>query len=275
MKSIAVLLTCHNRRNKTLACLCSFYNAIHPENFLFEIFLVDDGSTDGTSEAIKEKFPQINIIEGNGNLFWNRGMHLAWKTAKGNKAYDYYLWLNDDVLIRSNGLTTIINDAKEKPESIICGAMQSAITKTSITYGGKNKEGKLIKPTGKPTPCMFINGNMVLIPNNIVTSIDILDPFYPHAIGDYEYGLRASKAGYQCYVSSDFTGFCENNPSLPKWCLCNVNFLDRLKSLYSPLGNSHPFYFFIYEYKYHGLFVALKHYITIHLRVFCPKFWKI
>ena len=50
---------------------------------------------------------------------------------------------------------------------------------------------------------------MVLIPNQIVNKIGILDPFYPHAIGDYEYGLRAIKAGYQCYISSDFTGLCE------------------------------------------------------------------
>ena len=273
--NIAVLLTCHNRKDKTITCLDSLFKAYLPFNYNLDVFLVDDGSTDGTGQAIKEKFSQVNIIQGNGNLYWNRGMHLAWKIASNKRDYDFYLWLNDDVLIHSNALTTIITDSIEKPESIICGAMQSALQKNNITYGGKNKEGKLIKPTGKPTPCMFINGNMVLIPKEIVRSIGILDPFYPHAIGDYEYGLRAIKAGYQCYVSSDFTGFCENNPTLPKWCLSNVKLLERLKSLYSPLANSHPYYFFIYEYKYQGLLVALKHYITIHLRLLYPKLWKI
>ena len=272
---IAVLLTCHNRKEKTVTCLDSLFNADLHSNYSLEVFLVDDGSTDETSQAIKEKFPQINIIEGNGNLYWNRGMHLAWKTAISVKEYEYYLWLNDDVTIDNKGLTTIINNAKEMPNSIICGVMQSALEKDIITYGGKNIEGKLIEPTGKPLPCKYINGNMVLIPNSIVKNIGILDPFYPHAIGDYEYGLRAIKAGYQCFISSYFTGLCENNPSLPKWCLSNVNFKDRLESLYSPLGNSHPYYFFIYEYKYHGLLVALKHHITIHLRVLYPTLWKI
>jgi GT2 family glycosyltransferase len=272
---IAVLLTCHNRKDKTIICLNSLFKADLPFNYSLTVFLVDDGSTDGTSEVIKEKFPQINIIEGNGNLYWNRGMHLAWETAKQKKDYDFYLWLNDDIIIESKGLTTIINDAKEKPSSLICGVMQSKNNKGTVTYGGKTLKGLKIVPSGTTQKCQYINGNMVLVPKNIVDDIGILDPMYPHAIGDYEYGLRVIKAGYKCFISSFFTGYCENNPTLPKWCLSNVKFKDRLKSLYSPLGSSHPYYFFIYEYKYYGLFVALKHYMTIHLRVLYPKLWKI
>lgn len=271
--NIAVLITCYNRKVNTIACLKSLFEAELPEKYSLKVFLVDDGSSDGTSNAVLVEFPDINIIYGSGSLYWNRGMHLAWKTARRVKDYDYYLWLNDDVIINDKGLFTILTNAREKPASIICGATQSAKELDIITYGGKNDRGELIKPIGKPTPCKFINGNMVLIPREIVKSIGILDPFYPHAIGDYEYGLRAIKAGYQCYVSSDFTGFCENNPTLPKWCLSNVKLLERLKSLYSPLGNSHPYYFFIYECKYSGLLTAMKHFLTIHLRVLCPKLW--
>jgi len=271
---IAVLLTCHNRKEKTITCLDSLFNADLPYGYSLKVFLVDDGSRDHTSQAINEKFAQIYIIEGNGNLYWNRGMHLAWKTAQSVREYDYYLWLNDDVIIDIKGLTTLINNEKEMPDSIISGVMQSVLEKGKITYGGKNIKGKLIEPTGRPLSCNYINGNMVLIPNSIVKNIGILDPFYPHAIGDYEYGLRAIRAGYKCFISSQFTGWCENNASLPKWCLSDVKFIDRLKSLYSPLGNSHPYFFFIYDFKYHGLFIALKHYISIHLRVLCPKLWK-
>ena len=50
---LAVLLTCHNRKDKTLACLESFYLAEKPVGYTFDIFLVDDGSTDGTNNAVK------------------------------------------------------------------------------------------------------------------------------------------------------------------------------------------------------------------------------
>lgn len=89
---IAVLITCFNRKKKTLACLESLFSIVSN----CHVYLVDDKSADGTSEAIKQNFPQVKIIQGDGNLFWSRGMYTAWKEAiKG--CYDFYLWLNDDV----------------------------------------------------------------------------------------------------------------------------------------------------------------------------------
>lgn len=273
IKQIAVLLTCHNRKAKTLQCLQSFYNASKDQDTLFDIYLVDDGSTDGTSEEITKKFPNVNIIKGNGELYWNRGMLLAWETAKKTKDYDFYLWLNDDVIIKEGGLNTLIKDYATTPNSIICGAMQSQKSQ-QISYGGKDKNGNLILPKSPIDTCTFINGNMVLIPKSICDAIGLLDPVFPHAIGDYDYGLRAIKKDYKCFTSSSYTGYCESNPTLPKWCLPQVKLKDRIKSLYSPLGNSHPNYFFIYEHRHFGLGIALKHYITIHLRLVFPKLWK-
>ena len=45
MNKIAAILTCHNRKEKTLACLHSLFSIIST----IDVFLVDDGSTDGTS----------------------------------------------------------------------------------------------------------------------------------------------------------------------------------------------------------------------------------
>ena len=85
-KTIAVLLTCHNRKDKTLLCLKALYDQEGlNSDYLIEVFLVDDASTDGTAAAIKDKFPLVNIIQGNGYLFWNQGMRLAWKTATKTK----------------------------------------------------------------------------------------------------------------------------------------------------------------------------------------------
>lgn len=83
---IAALLTCFNRKEKTLQCLKSLFQVL-PGCI---VFLVDDASTDGTSDAVKQLFPEVHIIRGDGNLFWSRGMFTAWKEAvKGN--YNYLL----------------------------------------------------------------------------------------------------------------------------------------------------------------------------------------
>ena len=273
-KIIAVLITCHNRRNKTLSCLKSLYNISLPQDYEINVFLVDDGSTDGTSEAVKSEFPIVNLIQGTGDLYWNRGMHLAWKTAVENYKYDFYLWLNDDVILFNNSLETLLQTSDEYKDAIIAGSMCAKDIKT-LTYGAYNKEHRLIEPTEVVQECTKINGNVVLIPDSVFNVVGNLNPKYPHTIGDYDYSLRASKYGFRSFITPGFIGICEANPSLPKWCLPEVSISNRIKSLYSPLGNSHPYYYFIFEKEHYGIGVAIKHFFSIHLRLFFPKLWKL
>ena len=63
MKNIAILITCHNRKEKTIQCLeALFFQNGLGEQFNIEVFLVDDGCTDGTPEAISQNFQLVNNI---------------------------------------------------------------------------------------------------------------------------------------------------------------------------------------------------------------------
>ncbi|RYU93722.1 glycosyltransferase family 2 protein [Emticicia agri] len=272
MKEIAILMTCYNRVEKTINCLRALYNCYMPNGYSIEVFLVDDGSTDGTSAQVKELYSSVNIVQGTGSLYWNRGMYLAWKTAIDKKNYDYYLWLNDDTILFPHAINELILCTNNE-NILTCGAICFPSTK-EFTYGGRSIKGEKIIPNGEIQNCYMINGNCVLISNKIVSYVGLLDPIYPHAIGDFEYGLRALKSGFEIITTRTYVGECENHSTLPQWCYSYVPFLKRLKSLYSPLGNSHPKYFFIFEKKYFGFFTALKHFISIHLRVLVPSLWK-
>jgi GT2 family glycosyltransferase len=271
-QTIAALLTCHNRKEKTLACLKSLFLCDLPINHIMEVFLVDDGSTDETGVTIKNNFPEVNLIHGDGNLFWNRGMHLAWETATKVKKFDFYIWLNDDVELFPNA---IINLMKASPENdaIVVGNMQSR-NEPNVTYGGWNPNGKLIVPTNVPQICDAFNGNLVLVPLKVFNQIGNLDPVFPHAIGDFDYALRAKKKGIKSYIAADFSGYCDDRTLPPKWCLPEVPFKERIKFLYSPLGNSHPIYYFQFAKRHYGIFIAIRHFLSIHLRLICPRLWK-
>ncbi len=94
---ISVLMTCHNRREKTVACLESLMRQEPVEGLELTVWLVDDGSTDGTAEAVQRVVPGIRLMTGSGSLFWCGGMRAAWAAAAGTQP-EAYLWLNDDVI---------------------------------------------------------------------------------------------------------------------------------------------------------------------------------
>ena len=76
---IAVLITCHNRKEKTLQCLKALYKQEGlNSDYKMEVFLVDDASTDGTAVAVKDRYPLVNIIQGNGLILrYNTELQIA------------------------------------------------------------------------------------------------------------------------------------------------------------------------------------------------------
>ena len=273
-KAISILITVHNRKQKTLRCLKDLYNQNVPSGYEIDIYLIDDGCTDGTPEAVAENFPQVNIIHADGNLFWNRGMHLAWKIAVDTKNYDAYIWLNDDTFIYKQSLNNMLLHYEEtNKNAIIVAAISSSVNKKIVTYSG-HKKGNKIYPNGKLQECDTMNGNFVLIPKIVFQSIGNLDWSFRHAIGDLDYGYRARKAGFKIFVSKSFLATCELNPQLPKWARKDIPFKERIKNLYSPLGYAEPIPFFKYELRNFGLITAVKHFISIHIRVIFPILWK-
>jgi GT2 family glycosyltransferase len=274
MLKIAVILTCFNRREKTLVSLDTLFKASLPESYEIEVFLVDDGSTDGTGEAVKSQFPMVNVIQGDGSLYWNQGMNLAWQTASKTYNYDYYLWLNDDVDLFKNSISNLLDDYHKSntKDSIIAGACQSA--SGEVTYSGYIGLRKKIKlePNGKQQECDYINGNIVLIPSMVFDKVGFMDNRFKMGHGDFDYGLRARKTGTTLYLASSYCGICELNEGLPIWCNPEYPFSKRLNHFRTPLGGR-PNTAFIYQRRHRGLAVAAFHYLTIHIRLIFPSLW--
>ncbi len=238
MITIGVIITCFNRREKTIRCLTLLHNAAKKAiNVKLDIFLLDDGCTDETDEAVTKLFPNINIIKGDGNLFWNRGMNKVWKEAcKINP--DFYLWLNDDTFLFENSLNSLlVSSFKKNDQAIIVGTTESEVDGL-LTYGGRKESIELLKPTVDLQECYHFNGNVVLIPKSVFQKVGYLDNTFHHAIGDFDYGLRARKQNIKLFVSSSVSGTCEHHNYFPKWCQAENPLNKRLAALYTSRLNA-------------------------------------
>lgn len=267
-KHIAVIMTVHNRKDKTLMCLkYLFVNKIQAK---VSCVLTDDGSTDGTSEAVLDKFQNVTVLKGDGNLFWNRGMLNSWKEAVKTDP-DYYLWLNDDTILTDNALSTLSNiSAQTNDDAIVVGSTCDA--RGILSYGGRTKTRKhtIVNPKKEETcDCETFNGNIVFIPRSVVKEIGIIDPFFHHSFGDIEYGLRASSKGIKCLVAPGFLGICERNNPIPLFRRKEYSLIKRYKLLYSPLGFN-PIEDFHLNKKYYPIWMCILWFVKLHFNVLFP-----
>jgi GT2 family glycosyltransferase len=200
-------------------------------------------------------------------------MHRAWQTAALTKDYDYYLWLNDDTYIYKNTLTALLSVATSTENKTIIVAASCSETSGRLTYSGFLANGDLVTPTDKLVQAHTFHGNCVLISKYVYQQVGIIDPLFHHALGDMDYGLRAAQKGIKSLIAPGFLAHCEAHDSLLQWCLPSVPLGKRIKSLYSPLGNSQPYYYLRYSLRHFGLMVALKHLVSMHLRLFFPALW--
>lgn len=258
MNNIAILITCFNRRKRTLKCLDQLFACKND----VDVYLVDDLSNDGTAEAIKLQYPQVNLISGTGNLYWNRGMLRAWSEAE-KKNYDFYIWLNDDVVLYKLAFDELIDCSHIADNRAIISGIIETEDKSAIIYGGSDDHKRLIVPNGRMNEITYLNGNVVLVPKYVYNKIGKLDPVYHHDLGDVDYGLQARKNIIKVYTTRIPVAFGEKN-NFCRIRLWNSSLIKRFKKLYSPLGNP-PKINFHFRKKHFGLANAIRYYLFLYL----------
>ncbi len=247
MHQIAVLLTCFNRKEKTLKALKNLYSAydIIKISIGITIYLTDDGSTDGTGDAVSEKFPEVNILQGNGELYWAGGMRNSWNEAL-KKGYDGYLLLNDDTMVFSELFESLLDTHGRCVKQYGCAGIYIGSTRDGktqkLTYGGSvftNRfmaHSKRLEPNDNLQECELGNANIMLVSKYVVDRIGILSGAYIHGLADYDYTLMAVRKKIPVLIAPDFLGECTNDNKNPYSTFHTLTIAQRIKVLYNPLG---------------------------------------
>lgn len=203
-----ILIPIHNNIEETIKCL----NCIEKQTYTnYEVVIINDGSTDNSSEIIKEKFPNGTILEGDGNMWWAGALHEGIEyVLTMAKTSDYILILNNDLVFYKNYFKNIVEVAEQNQDVIIGSLCKKQKTSTLVDSGVTIDWKKL----------SFSHKEVVDDGNDLIQDIDVLSTrgliipmdiiknvgnFIPnrirHYLSDYEYTIRIKNHGYRLLTS--------------------------------------------------------------------------
>ncbi len=209
---------------------------------------MDDGSCDGTSEAASAVSDRVDVIRGDGSLYWARSMQLAEQRALAREP-DFLLWLNDDVVLYPDALRTLLGaEAPSKGSRIVVGSVVDPET-GNPTYGGVDRVDwhpmryKLVTSNNcEPRHCATFNGNVVLVPRPVYRRVGGIDGRFAHAFADFDYGLRTRALGFELVATGSAVGTCPRGSQAAPWSAPSLSLATRYRLIFgrkeAPIGSS-------------------------------------
>jgi len=211
--SVAIIILNWNNARDTLDCLGSLQEVQYPS---FEIFVIDNGSTDGSAETIREAYPEITLIANPSNLGFavgnNQGIQLALE-----KELEYILLLNNDTVVDPGMLNALVEASINHAD----GAAFSAKT----YYHSEPNRIWLGMPLWNKKTCRFqydgfdatddgqsyndvrevsyACGCAMLLRSDAVRQVGLLDPRFFCYYEEIDWCFRARKHGFASYYVPD------------------------------------------------------------------------
>ncbi|MEN8229369.1 MAG: glycosyltransferase family 2 protein [Bacteroidota bacterium] len=216
MKTIAILIPVFNHIAFTRKCIQKLDQLLAHRSFNncnYRVIVIDDGSTDGTSEWLNERHPEVVVLQGNGELWWSGGINMGAEYAISELGVDYLLLWNNDIEPASDYFSQIDELLKSLGDQTIAGSkilyddqdQKNVIWSFGGFFNPKNGSKSMLaynKPDSpeydRPIEVDWLAGMGTLVPVNIVQEIGWWDAdTFPQYHGDSDFTFRAKTAGYR------------------------------------------------------------------------------
>jgi GT2 family glycosyltransferase len=211
---IAVVMLTMNQKEKTLRCLESFREVKEPQ---YRIVLWDNGSADGTAEAVRGTYPEVSFYRSPSNLGVAGGRNAGAEQAIRDVDPAYLLFIDNDTVVTPDFLRALEEPFRndpglgqtsskirflEEPDRLNAAGgtrINFLLGTTKATGSGEIDRGQY----DEPGECIA-NGGCTLVRRDVFEQVGGFDPgFDPYGPEDLDFSLRVRKAGFRClYVPS-------------------------------------------------------------------------
>jgi len=218
--TLSVIISCYNTRGLLSDCLQSI--DLNPPSESYEIIVVDDASTDGTSEMVRARFPRVRLLRNEINRHYAFSNNRAIEEARGQ----YLLLLNSDTVVLPQSLGRMIALLRMHPEAGAVGcrllnedgtiqwSVKSLPNPGSALFGARSFMSRLFSNNrftrkhllhlGRDMTTPFVAGDgyvssaSLMAPRKVVDAVGYLDTRLAYHV-DADYCKRMADAGYQCW----------------------------------------------------------------------------
>lgn len=212
MKDLSIIIVNRNTRELLLACISSVYATAPPLSF--EIFMVDNASSDGSAEAVKREFPDVFIMANERNLGFAMANNQAIRRARGR----FVVLLNTDTVLTPAALATIVDFMESNRDVGVCGGqllngdgtLQNSIANVpTLSTELLNKSmlrrlfperypGKNIRYKG-PVEVESIIGACMVVSKDAIAEAGLLDEGYFFFFEETDWCLSMKKRGWRIF----------------------------------------------------------------------------
>jgi GT2 family glycosyltransferase len=203
---VYVITLTWNQKQDTLACLESLSQMSYPH---YRLLLVDNASVDGTAEAVRKRFPDVEVIVNPQNLGFPGGFNVGIRHALTRKAEHVFI-INNDTLVDENILDELMAFAGRAEVGMLAPKIYFADEPDRIWSVGGQRHPWTLEMTDKGDRQLdqgqwddvlerdYLVGCALLMKRAMLQEIGLFDTGYnPIYYEDVDLCLRARRAGYR------------------------------------------------------------------------------
>jgi len=208
----SVIVLGYNGREFLEDCLSSVLDQDSP-SAQYEVLYVDNGSRDGSAALVKERFPQVQVLELDRNHGYAEGNNIGFRLTRG----EFIVFLNQDTAVHRSWLRELIGGIRSAPD--IMAGHANIIHPWYPEYNGLAQRADVsvaytpeltrlgyvrylrLGPVGPPTDVLFLSGASLIIRRQVIDELGyVFDPDFFFYAEDMDLGLRIRALGYRCVV---------------------------------------------------------------------------